>query len=90
MRTPERIYLQVSPEDVEEPQDLDSGEVTWCEDRQNDSDVEYVRTDRIAALLEPRCICDQPGEDPQWGPPCPKGSCVICQSITAIRQWGTR
>ena len=42
---PKRLFLQVHPEDVEEPQELDSGEVTWCEDQQNDSDTEYVRKD---------------------------------------------
>lgn len=48
---PERIYLQV----CDDPDCGDTfawhrqmGEVCWCEDRINDSDIEYVRADRMA------------------------------------------
>lgn len=46
---PERIYLQISNEDAEEFEDFNALEdsacdaVTWCTDRINSSDVEYVR-----------------------------------------------
>jgi len=45
---PKRIYLQVEiTEDkygeVERPED-----VTWCEDKINDTDVEYIRVDLLS------------------------------------------
>ena len=40
---PKKIYLQVDSED-EKPEDFnDLREVTWCEDRINKTDIEYVR-----------------------------------------------
>ena len=36
---PKKIYLQVEPED-----DIHEG-ITWCEDRINDTDIEYIRAD---------------------------------------------
>jgi len=40
---PERIFLQVDSED-EKPEDFNElREVTWCEDRINKTDIEYVR-----------------------------------------------
>ena len=39
---PKKIYLQIDPEN-EKPEDFkELREVTWCEDRINDSDIEYV------------------------------------------------
>lgn len=47
---PERIYLQHS-EDNEAPNFADvfgvRDEITWCQDKQFDGDVEYVRADRV-------------------------------------------
>ena len=44
---PERIYLQTDPEGEKPQDDWISGpeDVTWCENRINDTDIEYVRTD---------------------------------------------
>ena len=40
---PERIFLQVDSEN-ERPEDFkELREVTWCEDRINKTDIEYVR-----------------------------------------------
>ena len=47
MKIPNKIYLQV----CEEHGVGCSDEVTWCVDRINDSDVEYVLLDRAAQLL---------------------------------------
>jgi len=56
-KAPEKIYLQVDPDEW-----IDG--ITWCEDRINDSDVEYVRSDRY-------CTCP----DIKWQP---KDSGRIC------------
>jgi hypothetical protein len=38
---PQKIYLQVDPEN-EHPEDFNKlHEVTWCEDKINDTDIEY-------------------------------------------------
>jgi hypothetical protein len=53
---PERIWLQTHDDhgDLNDPLD---GTVTWCADRQNETDVEYVRADELeryrAALTNP-------------------------------------
>jgi uncharacterized small protein (DUF1192 family) len=46
--SPERIYLQHDPEDTGEPFN-EAHEVTWCADKINDTDIEYVRADLAAA-----------------------------------------
>jgi len=64
---PERIYLQIG--DVGLPAEVDFGElheVTWCADRQFDTDIAYVRVDAAAsdpardqlpdALRDPRVV----------------------------------
>ncbi len=38
MGSPDRIYLQYDPD----------GETTWCEDKINDDDIEYVIATRLA------------------------------------------
>lgn len=38
----ERIWLQTEPEST--------GEVTWCEDKINDDDIEYIRVDLFTCL----------------------------------------
>ena len=43
---PERIYLQVHEDDVW-AKDLHIGETTWCVDKINDTDVEYVLASRL-------------------------------------------
>jgi len=53
MKAPERIYLQTGLESWDDDPELTWDgleEVTWCVDRINDNDVEYVRRD-IAAKL---------------------------------------
>ena len=49
---PNKIYLQVDP-DNEQPEKFDSTDkdVTWCVDRINDNDVEYVRTTSIVEAI---------------------------------------
>lgn len=40
-KAPDRIWLQ-----VEDGYDIEFGEcITWCEDKINDTDVEYIRAD---------------------------------------------
>lgn len=43
MNPPERIFLQVDPEGEGYPSEYEG--VTWCRDRINETDVEYVRKD---------------------------------------------
>lgn len=44
---PKKIYLQID-EDGETPEDFkELSDVTWCEDRINDSDLEYILNDNI-------------------------------------------
>lgn len=59
LTAPKRIFLNVGPdESLDAPgdfKDLDLAEVTWCEDGQENCDVEYVRADLVAShasLLE--------------------------------------
>jgi len=37
---PDKIYLQIDPSQEYEQWDED---VTWCEDKINDTDIEYIR-----------------------------------------------
>ena len=49
---PKKIYLQIDPE-KENPEDFkELREVTWCEDRINDNDVEYIMESEIAKKLD--------------------------------------
>jgi hypothetical protein len=41
---PKRIFLQIFDEDGE-PNEITHGGITWCEDRENETDIEYVRKD---------------------------------------------
>jgi len=50
MKVPNIIYLQI--EDIECLEDSYSEGVTWCEDRINDDDIKYVRSDIIEKRLE--------------------------------------
>jgi len=50
MKIPNVIYLQI--EDIECLEDSYSEGVTWCEDRINDDDIKYVRSDIIEKRLE--------------------------------------
>lgn len=55
MEAPERIYLQTGLEEWDNDPELtwdDLEEVTWCVDRINDNDVEYVLKDVAAALRQ--------------------------------------
>jgi hypothetical protein len=47
---PEKIYLQDEDEGLEEYQDV--GGRTWCEDKINEGDVEYTRSDLVAKMLQ--------------------------------------
>ena len=49
---PERIYLQHDPESTGEPFDK-AHDVTWCQDRINKTDVEYVRATAFDASEQP-------------------------------------
>lgn len=55
---PERIFLQHDPEDTGEPFS-EAHEVTWCIDRINDTDCEYVRADvqkRAAEIMREMAV----------------------------------
>ena len=53
---PDVIYLQVHgedrkrlhPHDFRSDEEVDAGDVTWCEDQIFDTDVRYVRDTRLA------------------------------------------
>lgn len=45
-KKPEKIYLQWDPEG---PANAD---ITWCDDRINDDDLEFYRADLVAAMEE--------------------------------------
>ena len=47
---PERIWLQHDPENTGEPFD-DAEGVTWCKDKINDTDAEYI----LASVAAERC-----------------------------------
>jgi len=50
---PERIYLQHSEDGYPVPAyKVDTDEISWCEDRQFDCDVEYVRANQLEAERE--------------------------------------
>jgi len=48
MKAPDKIYLQI---DEIEHKDSTFEAVTWCKDRINDSDVEYIRVDNVLKSL---------------------------------------
>jgi hypothetical protein len=45
-KAPERIWLQTGTEIDEDLTDVAWGEVSWCQDKIYESDIEYVRIDR--------------------------------------------
>jgi hypothetical protein len=48
----EKIYLQVDPEGEKPEGDyFDSEEVTWCEDRINETDLEYWSREKVEQVL---------------------------------------
>ncbi len=47
---PKKIFLQHDPEKTGEPFD-EAAEVTWCRDRINDTDIEYIRADSKMAYI---------------------------------------
>ena len=50
---PERIYLNLGNEETTYAEAVDAGwEVSWCEDQQDEWDVEYVRVDLYEQLQE--------------------------------------
>lgn len=40
MKIPDKIYLQIKDDSGE-----DQNEITWCEDRVEDTDIVYIRAD---------------------------------------------
>jgi len=48
MKAPDKIYLQI---DETEHRGPNFEGVTWCKDRINDSDVEYIRVDHVFKSL---------------------------------------
>lgn len=50
MKIPDTIYLQWYDEEEEKPIDINTGDVTWCIDRINNSDAEYVLINRYRKL----------------------------------------
>jgi hypothetical protein len=52
METPEKIYLQwPDQEPPEGSSEIDPAYITWCQDRIEDHDVKYVRSDLIESAL---------------------------------------
>ncbi len=49
--SPKKIYLQIDDEG-ERPEVFPDEGVTWCEDRMNDNDVEYIRADLVEVLKQ--------------------------------------
>ena len=47
---PERIYLQIDPDATDPTDEFLFDGVTWCQDKVNETDVEYVRADEIDRL----------------------------------------
>ena len=47
VNVPRRIYLQVFGPDGNDPDGPYDGEITWCVDRINDSDIEYILNDGL-------------------------------------------
>ena len=45
MKAPDRIYLQIDPDGEGAFYQID--ETTWCQDKINDNDVEYIRADLV-------------------------------------------
>lgn len=43
---PDKIYLQIGEETPKDADFEELDEVTWCQDRINDNDVEYVKADK--------------------------------------------
>lgn len=48
---PETIYLQTRNQ-MGEPDDIETGEVTWCKDAINSFDEKYYREDRVAEKIK--------------------------------------
>jgi hypothetical protein len=46
IKTPGKIYLQIEDNDGDGLE-----EITWCTDRINDSDVQYIRADIISNVF---------------------------------------
>jgi hypothetical protein len=52
---PEKIYLQVDTEDEELYNDFEElQEVTWCQDKINDNDIEYIKNDVVRNIERER------------------------------------
>lgn len=43
---PDKIYLQ-----IKDDSDEDQNEITWCEDRINDTDIKYIRFDLVKNFI---------------------------------------
>lgn len=55
---PNKIYLQIG-EDAElavDYREFSRDDITWCEDRINDNDIEYVRSDMNVEEECPACL----------------------------------
>lgn len=61
---PERIWLQVCDENnCDKPFNAHEG-VTWCEDKINETDIEYVRADSLNKLKREVCSFCAKNETP--------------------------
>ena len=47
---PERIYLQIDPDGTDPTEEFLIDGATWCQDKINETDVEYARADEIDRL----------------------------------------
>lgn len=91
---PEQIYLQIGEEiemdDVEDFENIQNNyEITWCKDKINDNDIEYIHKDKLLSEKEiVEFICKEVCEEPKE-----KGKCSVeesenmkCMVIKTVRE----
>jgi len=49
---PATIWLQVDPDGIDPTEEFLPDGATWCKDKINDSDVEYIRADVVESLRQ--------------------------------------
>lgn|SRR3990167_2611988 len=50
MSWPEEIYLQLDPDEDNDFGTAELDDVTWCQDRQNEVDIKYIRGDLVEEI----------------------------------------
>ena len=52
---PERIYLQIGAETPKDCNFEELDEVTWCQDRISEDDIEYIRKEKVIKAFKETC-----------------------------------